>query len=73
MDRYIVLKVLVVIDENREEVEKRLAGKKEDGKTIHIQVDDEVVEYELEKVLTYYKKDLRKLLKSGAEMNVLRK
>ena len=73
MDRYIVLKVLGVIDENREEVEKRLAGKKENGQTIHIEVDDEVVGYEVEKVLTYYKKDLRKLLKSGIDMNIVGK
>lgn len=73
MDRYIVLQVLGVIDEHKDEVEKRLAGKKENGQTIHIEVEDEVVGYEVEKVLRYYGKDLRKLLKSGVDMNILGK
>lgn len=72
-DRYIVLKVLGVIDEHKDEVERRLAGEKQDGKLIHIEADDEVIEYEVEKVLRYYKKDLNKLLKSGVDMNIIGK
>lgn len=72
MDRYIVLKVLGVIQDNKDSVEKRLKGIKDQGQTIHIQVDDPVIEHEVEKVLTYYKKDLKKLIKSDLDMKLIK-
>ena len=71
MDRYIVLKVLGVIQDNRDSAEKRLAGIKENGKTVHINVDDPVVAYETEKVLRYYGKDLQKLLNNSSDVSVI--
>ena len=72
MDRYIVLKVLGVIQDNKDNVEKRLKGIKDQGQTIHIQVDDPVIKHEVEKVLTYYKKDLKKLIKSDLDMKLIK-
>ena len=72
-DRYIVLKTLGKIEENKDSVEKRLMGiKDENGQIIHIKVDDPVVEYEMEKVLRYYKKDLLKLIKSNVDMKLIK-
>lgn len=71
MDRYIVLKVLGVIQDNRDSVEKRLAGIKENGETIHINTDDEVIDYEVEKVLRHYKKPLQKLLNNSSDVSVI--
>lgn len=70
MDRYIVLKVMGVIQDNKDNVEKRLAGLKDEGKMIHIKADDPVIEYEVEKVLRHYKKDLKNLIKSGVDMKM---
>lgn len=70
MDRYIVLKVMGVIQDNKDNVEKRLAGIKDEGKLIHIKADDPVIEYEVEKVLRHYKKDLNSLIKSGVDMKL---
>ena len=46
------------IQKHEEEIKKAL----EDHKPIHLKLDDDIAEYEVNKVLQYYKKDVKKLL-----------
>ena len=46
------------IQKHEEEIKKAL----ENHKPIHLKLDDDIAEYEVNKVLQYYKKDVKKLL-----------
>ena len=53
-------KLIIVgeIQKHGSEIKKAL----EDHKPIHLKLDDDIAEYEVNKVLQYYKKDIKKLL-----------
>lgn len=53
-------KLIIVgeIQKHGSEIKKAL----EDHKPIHLKLDDDIAEYEVNKVLKYYKKDIKKLL-----------
>lgn len=53
-------KLIIVgeIQKHESEIKKAL----EDHKPIHLKLDDDIAEYEVNKVLQYYKKDIKKLL-----------
>lgn len=53
-------KLIIVgeIQKHESEIKKAL----EDHKPIHLKLDDDIAEYEVNKVLKYYKKDIKKLL-----------